>query len=174
MLRVASDCWLIATPRFVSGPARCSTRPKFESQAIDPGLAEPSPRVRGQAAKDKKSFAGDVQIAINSTESGSNVGPDLAALTNKSSPRCSSPSGSKPRRRRTVYQYVAMPGDGRTLVGCWSAKAATALRCENPAAKTMCCCARITSSTHGKSVMPEGLENDLSQDGNGGRHRLRT
>jgi putative membrane-bound dehydrogenase-like protein len=96
---------------------------------------------------------------------GTNVGPDLAALTNKSSSALLVAILDPNRDVDGRYiNYVAVPGDGRTLVGMLVSESGNSITLREPGGKDHVLLRQeLQISATGKSVMPEGLENDLSK-----------
>lgn len=128
-------------------------------EAARPALALAGDRVRGKAVFAKTCAACHVLDGV-----GSAVGPDLAALTNKTPLYLLTEILDPNRNVDSRYvEYRAETADGRSVAGLLAAETATAVTLRGQQGKEDVIPRTELASLRGttKSLMPEGLEKDL-------------
>lgn len=127
----------------------------------------PAANQAGHAESGKAVFAKVCANCHKLEEKGQQVGPDLAGLTNRSTEfllaAILDPSQDVDAR---YMNYVAVRGDGRTVTGLLSDETSTSVTIVEQADKRHVILRRELEELRGtgKSMMPEGLEKDLSTD----------
>jgi putative heme-binding domain-containing protein len=120
----------------------------------------PGDRTRGKAL-----FAKTCAVCHRLQEVGTAVGPDLAALTNKS-PEYLLTEILAPNKNvdNRYVEYLAVTKAGRTFTGILESETATSITLKGPEAKGQVLLRSELEELQstGKSLMPEGLEKDLS------------
>jgi putative membrane-bound dehydrogenase-like protein len=121
----------------------------------------PGDRTRGKAL-----FAKTCAVCHRLQEVGTAVGPDLAALTNKS-PQYLLTEILVPNQNvdPRYIEYLAATKAGRTFTGILESETATSITLKGPEGKEQVLLRSELEALQstGKSLMPEGLEKDLSK-----------
>ncbi len=150
----ASAQKLLGTP---SAPAR--------AELVDRYVAACSDDAKGNAQRGRQTFEKKCGNCHRLDGVGHAIGPDLAALTNKS-PRALLTALLVPNAQveDKYLDYAVVLNDGRQVHGMLTGETATALRLTGPEAKTIEVLRKdvdVLQST-GKSMMPEGLEKEVA------------
>jgi putative membrane-bound dehydrogenase-like protein len=142
----------------------------FGTLAIGPRQAvlkafAPATSLQGESERGKKVFQRICAACHQMAGIGHEVGPDLAALTD-TSPEALLPDVLDPNRAvdARYASYSAALKDGRVLTGLIAAETASAITLKRQEGQTDVILRNDLEAltTSGKSLMPEGLENDLS------------
>jgi putative membrane-bound dehydrogenase-like protein len=122
--------------------------------------------MKGDVGRGKAVFAKSCAVCHRLEGVGHEVGPDLAALANKS-PQYLLAEVLDPNRSvdSRYLEYVAVTRSGRTFTGILAAETATSitLRMQEGKQQVLLRGDIEELSSSGKSLMPEGLEKDLSR-----------
>jgi putative membrane-bound dehydrogenase-like protein len=120
----------------------------------------------GDSHRGKETFAKRCSVCHRLQEVGFVVGPDLAALANKS-PEYLLTSILDPSKEvdSRYIEYVATTKAGRTFAGILASETATSITLKGQEGKEMVLLRADLDDlqSSGKSLMPEGLEKDLSK-----------
>jgi putative heme-binding domain-containing protein len=122
--------------------------------------------LKGDAGRGKALFAKSCASCHRLEGVGHEVGPDLAALTNKSPEYLLTEILDPNRNVDTRFvQYLVRTRAGRTFTGLLAAETATSITLRGQEGKQQVLLRRDVEelSGTGKSLMPEGLEKDLSR-----------
>jgi putative heme-binding domain-containing protein len=120
----------------------------------------------GDTARGKAVFAKSCAACHRLEDAGYHVGPNLAALTNRSPAyllmEILDPSKNMDSR---YVEYLAVTRSGRTFTGILSSESATGIALRGPESKEQVLLRSELEElqSNGKSLMPEGLEKDLSR-----------
>jgi putative membrane-bound dehydrogenase-like protein len=122
--------------------------------------------IQGDAARGKAVFAKTCSVCHRVEGVGHEVGPDLAALANKSSAYLLQEILDPNRNVDSRYvEYVAQLKNGRIVNGLLAAETATSvtLRAQEGKEQVLLRTDIDELSSNGKSLMPEGLEKDVGK-----------
>jgi putative heme-binding domain-containing protein len=120
----------------------------------------------GDAIRGKRLFAKTCAACHRLQDVGNEVGPDLAALSNKTPQylliEILAPSKNVDSR---YIEYVALTKNGRTFTGILASESATSITLRGQEGKEQVLLRSELEElqSSGKSMMPEGLEKDLSK-----------
>jgi putative heme-binding domain-containing protein len=120
----------------------------------------------GDAIRGKRLFAKTCAACHRLQDVGNEVGPDLAALSNKTPQylliEILAPSKNVDSR---YIEYVALTKNGRTFTGILASESATSITLRGLEGKEQVLLRSELEElqSSGKSMMPEGLEKDLSK-----------
>lgn len=127
---------------------------------------EPALSLAGDRARGKKTFGRACAACHRLDSVGSEVGPDLASITNKT-PRYLLTEILDPNRNldSRYLEYQAELKDGRILAGVLAAETATGITLRGQQGKDETILRADLEQLRGtaRSLMPEGLEKDLTQ-----------
>ncbi len=124
------------------------------------------PSLKGDAARGKAVFAKTCSVCHRLEGVGHEVGPDLAALANKSAAYLLQEILDPNRNVDSRYvEYVAEMKSGRTFNGLLAAETATSVTLRGQEGKEQVLLRGDIDelSSNGKSLMPEGLEKDVGK-----------
>jgi putative membrane-bound dehydrogenase-like protein len=122
---------------------------------------------KGDAARGKAVFARTCAVCHRLEGVGHEVGPDLAALANKSAAYLMQEILDPNRNLDSRYvEYVAQTKAGRTYNGLLAAETATSITLRGQEGKEQVLLRADLEelSSNGKSLMPEGLEKDVKKE----------
>jgi putative membrane-bound dehydrogenase-like protein len=125
-----------------------------------PALASPGDRSRGQAV-----FVKNCSVCHRLEQVGHEVGPDLAALANKSKDYLLTEILDPNRNLDSRYvEYVAITKNGRTVTGVLAGESAGSVTLKGKEAReeTLLRADLDELQATGKSLMPEGLEKEIT------------
>jgi putative membrane-bound dehydrogenase-like protein len=122
-------------------------------------------RAQGEVTRGKEVFRKRCATCHRLEDDGYSVGPDLTALTNKS-PEALLIAILDPNRavEDKFLDYLAITSDGRQFTGVLQDETGTSFTLQGPDAKQQTILRKDLEmlAATGKSLMPEGIENDVS------------
>jgi len=156
------DAMIKSAARELLGAPSAPARAKLIDAYVDACLKNGT---NGDLARGRKTFEKKCGNCHRLDGVGHAIGPDLAALTNKS-PRALLTSMLAPNAQveDKYLDYVVLLNDGRQVNGMLTGETATALRLTGPEGKTVEVL-RVEIDelqSTGKSMMPEGLEKEVA------------
>jgi putative membrane-bound dehydrogenase-like protein len=127
---------------------------------------QPVTNLTGDSGRGKATFGKRCAVCHKLEDTGQNVGPDLTALTDKSSQSMLVAILDPNRAVEDKFlEFVAVTSDGRQIAGIVSNETSSSVTLTGQEAKQVTLLRKDIDVLHasGKSLMPEGMEKDLSE-----------